>query len=200
MPKPHDPSRQEKPSTYFVQDRQNEREMQRLLIQDRMITTAFGGVWPEQTDPARFRRVLDIGCGPGGWVCAVAQAYPALTVCGVDISQRMITYAREQATALQIADRVTFHIMDALKVLEFPDASFDLVNLRFGISFMRTWDWRALLSEFLRVTTPGGVVRLTDNDILHQSNSPAPQTTSAGWRLHPLPLGQSFQRRGQRPD
>lgn len=173
MATPHEPSKQEHPSTYFVQDRQNEREMQRLLIQDRMITNAFAGVWPEQTDPSRFRRVLDVGCGPGGWVLDVAQAYPALTVCGIDISQRMIAYAREQAATLQLTGRVTFHIMDALRMLEFPDAFFDLVNLRFGISFMRTWDWQKLLGEFLRVTTPGGIVRLTDNDILHQSNSPA---------------------------
>ena len=168
-----EPPKQEHPSTYFVQDRQNEREMTRLLIQDRMITTALGGVWPEQTDPTRFRRVLDVGCGPGGWVLDVAQEYPALTVCGVDISQRMIVYAREQAIARQVAERVTFNIMDALRMLEFPDAYFDLVNLRFGISFMRTWDWQKLLSEFLRITTPGGIVRLTDNDILHQSTSPA---------------------------
>lgn len=169
----HEAPKQEHSSTYFVQDRQNEREMQRLLLQDRMITDAFGGVWPEQTDPARLRRVLDVGCGPGGWALDVAQAYPAVQVEGIDISQRMVAYAREQAVARQVADRVAFHVMDALRMLEFPNAFFDLVNLRFAISFMRTWDWQKLLSEFRRVVAPGGIVRLTDNNIVHESNSPA---------------------------
>lgn len=30
----------------------------------------MGGVLPEQQDPTRFRRVLNIGCGPGGWIDA----------------------------------------------------------------------------------------------------------------------------------
>jgi ubiquinone/menaquinone biosynthesis C-methylase UbiE len=63
--------------------------------------------------------------------------------------------------------------MDALNSLEFPNASFDLVNLRFGVSFVRTWDWPRLLSELMRVVRPGGVVRLTDEEIIHQSTSPA---------------------------
>ncbi len=125
MSMPHEASKPEYSSTYFVQDRQNEREMQRLLIQDRMVTDAFGGVWPEQTDPTRIRRVLDVGCGPGGWALDVAQAYPEVQVEGIDISQRMVAYAREQAAARQVADRVTFHVMDALRMLEFPDAYFE---------------------------------------------------------------------------
>jgi len=53
--------------TYFVQDRSNQKELQRLIVQERMITEAMGGVLPEQQDPTRLQRVLDIGCGPGGW-------------------------------------------------------------------------------------------------------------------------------------
>jgi ubiquinone/menaquinone biosynthesis C-methylase UbiE len=117
--------------------------------------------------------VLDVGCGPGGWALDVAQAYPGIQVEGIDISQRMVDYAREQAAARQVADRVHFHVMDALRMLEFPNAFFDLVNLRFAISFMRTWDWQKLLGEFRRVTASGGIVRLTDNNIVHESNSPA---------------------------
>jgi len=63
--------------------------------------------------------------------------------------------------------------MDVLHTLEFPTAFFDLVNLRFGVSFLRTWDWLKLLSELLRVTRPGGVVRVTECEIGSQSNSPA---------------------------
>jgi ubiquinone/menaquinone biosynthesis C-methylase UbiE len=62
--------------------------------------------------------------------------------------------------------------MDALHPLKFPDASFDLVNMRFGSSFLLVQDWPRVLGELLRVTRPGGVVRLTDGTPA-QSTSPA---------------------------
>ena len=166
-----EPPKEEHPSTYFVQDRQNEQELARLTVQDRMITSLMGGVLPEQDDTSRLRRVLDVGCGSGSWVIETAQAYPEMMVFGIDISQRMVHHAREQAAIYHVAERVEFHVMDALRMLEFPHAYFDLINLRFGVSFMRTWDWPKLLVEMMRVTCPGGVIRLTDNEIVHQSNS-----------------------------
>ncbi len=63
--------------------------------------------------------------------------------------------------------------MDALRMLEFPNNFFDLVNLRLGVSWMRKWDWPKLLSEFQRVTRPSGVVRITDAEIVLPSTSPA---------------------------
>ena len=163
----------ELPSTYFVQDRQSKDELARLTIQDQMITKAMGGVLPEQPDAASLQRVLDVGCGSGNWIMEVAQNYPATSLVGIDISQRMIDYARTQASEHRVDDRVTFSVMDALQTLAFPDASFDLVNIRLGSSFLRTWDWPGLLGEFLRVTRPGGVVRVTDSEIFQQSTSPA---------------------------
>jgi ubiquinone/menaquinone biosynthesis C-methylase UbiE len=85
----------------------------------------------------------------------------------------MVEYARKQAKAQQVADRVSFHVMDALLILEFPADFFDLVNLRFGISFVRTWEWPKLLSEMQRVSCPGGVIRVTDEEVIHPSNSSA---------------------------
>ncbi|HEX3643294.1 MAG TPA: methyltransferase domain-containing protein [Ktedonobacteraceae bacterium] len=159
--------------TYFVEDQQGKEELLRLANQDRLVTASMGGVLAEQADPGTFRRVLDVACGPGGWVIEAAQTYPEMSLVGIDINQRMIRYARAQAAAHHIDNRVEFHVMDALNSLEFPNASFDLVNLRFGVSFVRTWDWPRLLSELMRVVRPGGVVRLTDEEIIHQSTSPA---------------------------
>src|SRR5262249_4082710 len=75
--------------------------------------------------------------------------------------------------AHQVNDRVEFRVMDALLILEFPAGFFDLVNLRLAVGFMRTWDWPKMLSELLRVTRPGGVVRVTDTEAIPPSNSPA---------------------------
>jgi ubiquinone/menaquinone biosynthesis C-methylase UbiE len=173
MPDPLESDRNELASTYFVEDRQNKEELARLTIQDQMLTKAMGGVLAEQPNPTIFRRVLDVACGPGGWVIGAAEMYPEMSLVGIDISSRMINYAREQAVARQVADRVEFHVMDALRLLEFPDASFDLVNMRFSVSFMRTWDWPKMLSELQRVTRFGGVIRLTETEIIIKSNSVA---------------------------
>ena len=165
------PQNQPYSGTYFVQDQQNEGELLRLVGQDRTVTASMGGVLPEQTDPSAFRRVLDIACGPGGWVIEAARMYPEMSLVGMDLNQHMLTYAREQAGAHLVEDRVEFRVMDALGILAFPDASFDLVNLRFAISFVRTWDWPRLLGEMLRVVRPGGVIRLTDEEVIHRSTS-----------------------------
>lgn len=163
----------EHPGTYFVQDRENQEELTRVRIQDQMITRAMGGVLPEQADVAPFRRVLDVACGTGGWLIELARQNPQMTLIGIDVNKRMIDYAREQASAAGVDERVEFHTMDALGTLEFPQAFFDLVNMRCGGSFMRTWDWPKLLSEMQRITRSAGVIRLTEPEIFHQSNSPA---------------------------
>ena len=165
--------RRESPSTYFVQDRSNEEELARLRIQDRMITAAMGGVLSEQPDTTIFRRVLDVGCGPGDWLIEAARTYPSMSLLvGVDVSRRMIEHAQTQAEVQQVSDRVEFRTMDALRMLEFPKGSFDLVNLRCGWSYLRTWDWPKLLNEFQRICRPSGVIRVTEGDIV-QSTSPA---------------------------
>ena len=168
----HQEPRREHPSTYVVQDRSNEEEMNRLRIQGQMLNASMGGVLSEQPNPDRFRQVLDVGCGPGIWAIEAAQKYPGMFLTGIDISGRMLEYAREQAAAQGVAGQIEFRMMDALRMLEFPAHSFDLVNLRSGISWMRKWDWPKLISEFLRVTRPGGVVRVTESDIPQASNGP----------------------------
>jgi ubiquinone/menaquinone biosynthesis C-methylase UbiE len=139
--------------------------MNRLRIQDELITKGMGGVLPELSDEtiAGFKRVLDIGCGTGGWLAQTAKMYPHIPrLIGIDANSRAIDYALERALEEQVEERVEFQVMDALLVLEFPQDYFDLVNLRFGTSFMRTWNWPKLLKEMRRVTRPGGIVRLSE--------------------------------------
>jgi len=156
----------EKASTYIVQNRNDERELTRLTVQDAMVTREMGGVLPEQTDLTNIQRILDIACGTGGWLIEVAKAYPRmLQLEGADISRRMIEYARSRAEAAQVDSRLQFHVMDALLRLEYPDNLFDLVNMRFSIGFIRTWEWGKVLTEMQRVTRPGGIIRITEGNI-----------------------------------
>ncbi len=160
-------------STYMVQSNKKKEELQRLVLQSQMITRGTGGVLPEQPNAKAFRRVLDVACGTGGWVIEAAQTYPEMSLVGVDISVLMTDYARTQAQGLGLANRVEFRVMDALQKLDFPDNSFDLVNLRFGISFVRTWDWPPLLLEMQRVVRPGGIIRWGESEVVTQNTSPA---------------------------
>jgi ubiquinone/menaquinone biosynthesis C-methylase UbiE len=170
----HHTHKNEHPSTYFVEDRSSKDDLARLQLQDRMLTTAMGGVLAEQPDASRFRHVLDVGCGTGGWLIEVARAYPTIqTLFGVDISSYMVAFARSQAQAAGVYDRVEFLVMDALRRLEFPSGYFDLVNQRSGASYLRTWDWPHLLQEYQRVTRIGGMVRLTEGEWGAESNSQA---------------------------
>lgn len=136
------------------------------------MNTGMGGVLPEQPDPLRFERVLDVGCGTGGWLIETAKRYPHVSfLVGVDISDRMLAYAQTQAQAEQLGERIQFRQMDALRQLDFPENSFDLVNQRLADSYLRTWDWENLLREYQRVARPGGVIRITESDFVESTSS-----------------------------
>lgn len=166
--------RHEQPGTYPVQDRANEDELKRVHIQDQMLNANMGGPLPEQDDPGRFNSVLDVGCGTGDWLIELAKAYPNIPrLIGVDVSGPMLAFAREQAAAEGVGERVKFLLMDALRMLEFPNRYFDLVNQRAGMSWIRTWDWPKLLQEYLRVCRSEGVIRITEADTFPTGNSPA---------------------------
>ncbi len=172
MSMPSEPKRSQ-PNAYFVADHHRSEELHRLRAQDELVTASMGGVLPEQPDLGVFQRMLDVGCGTGGWLIALAQASPANKVLvGVDANNTFIDYARQQAEAARVNDRVEFRVMDALRMLEFPTGFFDLVTHRFGMSWVRTWEWRKLLHEYRRVARRDGIVRCVEGE-LAMANSPA---------------------------
>jgi ubiquinone/menaquinone biosynthesis C-methylase UbiE len=164
----------ERPSTYVLPDGITPRELHRLQTQDDMYNISMGEILAEQEDLTDFHHILDAGCGTGGWLIEAARAYPTFTrLVGVDISEAMIGHARDKASQYKVHDRVEFYAMDALQMLRFPDGYFDLVNQRFGFSYLRLWDWRQVLTEYRRVTRGGGVIRLTETDVQVETNSKA---------------------------
>jgi len=146
--------------TYFI-EAENAAEMARLINQDRIISRCMGGLFPSQLDLTGIQDVLDIGCGPGGWTLDVAKMYPDKRVTAIDVSQIMTAFARYQAREQKLHN-THFIVMDALKSLDFPDNSFDFVNARFISGFMPKAMWSALMQECLRITRPGGLLRLTE--------------------------------------
>ncbi len=165
--------RQEPSSTYIVQDRRADQEFHSQYTFDQVMTAGMGGILPEQPDPTIFQQILDIGCGTGHWLIETASTYlTASQLVGIDTNERMLNYARTQAAAQKVSERVQFRVMDARHVLQFPSDSFNLVNQRQGTSYLRTWDWPDFLKELQRITLPGGIIRFTETRT-KESNSPA---------------------------
>ncbi len=154
----------------YFNDPESGAEMARLIDQDRLMTQGMGGPLPEQSnDFAGLHRILDIGCGPGGWLLDIAFEHPEMEVVGIDISRAMTNYAQARAK-VQGLHNASFHVMDMLQPLQFPEHSFDLVNSRF-VGFIPTQAWPTFLHECLRITRPGGTIRLTEGEWWNFSTS-----------------------------
>lgn len=147
----------------YLSDAENAAEMARLIIQDRLLTQAMGGVVPEPIDLSHVYHALDIGCGPGGWLLDLGTQYPHIQGVGIDISHLMTQYAASLATSQDLAN-VQFQVMDATQPLHFADNTFDLVNGRILMGFLTTPQWPSLLQECYRITRPGGMLRLAEGE------------------------------------
>lgn len=158
------------PSDYIA-DAETVQEMVRLLEQDMLLTRAVSGLLPSDADPALVHDVLDIGCGPGGWVLEVAKAYPHIHITGIDSSELMIDYAANRAIVERKAN-AHFQVMN-FRQLDFPDASFDIVNARFVQWFISADEHQRIASEWFRVLRPGGMLRFIENELPVFTNSPS---------------------------
>lgn len=176
-------------STYVI-DSESAAEMARLTYQDHLLTEHLKGLSLEHTDLSNVKEVLDIACGPGGWVLDMAHAYPRMHVIGIDMSKQMIQYARANAR-VQGLENADFRTMDALKPLDFPDGSFDFINARLLFGFMPAKAWPRLLQECKRILRPGGLIRLTEGEV-GISNGPATEQLSGMFTLAMQRAGMSF--------
>jgi len=144
-------------NTYIFNSESTSADINRLTVQDRLITQKMGGLLPDSVDPSKIHDVLDIACGPGCRVLDLAYLYKNMKVIGVDINERMIKHANERKLP-----NASFQVMGVRQLLDFPDSTFDFVNGRFLFSFMPKKSWPRLLQGCWRVTRPGGMVRLTE--------------------------------------
>jgi demethylmenaquinone methyltransferase/2-methoxy-6-polyprenyl-1,4-benzoquinol methylase len=100
-------------------------------------------------------RVLDVATGTGDLAFAEAAAVgPEGRVVGVDACQPMLEVARRRQRGA-----VDFQQGDAMD-LRFPDASFDVVTIGFGLRNVA--DRGKALREFRRVLRPGGRLMVLD--------------------------------------
>lgn len=98
--------------------------------------------------------VLDVACGTGDLTQAFARS-PAARVTGLDFTREMLDHAERKRAALApaLAGKIDYIEGDAM-ALPFPDASFDIVSIAFGIRNVA--EPARAVGEFARVLRPGG--------------------------------------------
>ncbi|HEV8264477.1 MAG TPA: class I SAM-dependent methyltransferase [Gemmatimonadales bacterium] len=100
----------------------------------------------------RGGRVLEVGCGRGIALPPLTRALCPSQLVGIDVDEGFIAEARRRAEEAGVAAEL--RVAD-VRMLPFPDASFDLV-VDFGTCYHIAGAARAL-AEIARVLTPGGL-------------------------------------------
>jgi len=145
------------------------RKLVRDTYEDPEVTGRYGelGLWPsEESLILEFvpdnARILDLGCGAGRTSIPLAEL--GLTVTGIDISQRMVDLARQQAQLAGV--EAHFEQMDS-ESLTLPDGSFDVALYSYnGIELIPgTAGKLRAMSQVHRILKPGGRFILSSHSI-----------------------------------
>lgn len=106
-------------------------------------------------------RVADVGCGEGWSSIAMALGFTEVTVDGFDIDADSVDAARQHAHEAGVADRVTFHLVDAGALTE--HGGYDLVTAFECIHDLP--DPVAVLRTMRDLVKPGGIVMVMDERV-----------------------------------
>src|SRR5215467_13189020 len=114
----------------------------------------------DQLRLGRARSVLDVGCGTGTDLIAIAERLgQGGRATGIDVSESMIAEARRRASGLDL--NISFDTGDAVN-LPYEDASFGAC--RAATVLQHVPDASQVIREMIRVTRPGGRVAALEFD------------------------------------
>jgi SAM-dependent methyltransferase len=94
-------------------------------------------------------RALDVGCGPGALLSALAERLGAENVAGADPSEPFVEACRARIPQAEV-------VVASAEALPFPDGAFDVTLSQLVVNFMD--DAEAGVREMARVTREGGTV------------------------------------------
>lgn len=116
----------------------------------------FLALTAERWSTKNAKRVLDVGCGDGGWTRTVGKHLaPGGELVGVDREQHFVDLAAKSTPD------ATF-VKGNAESLPFEDASFDLVTCQTVL--IHVADAAKVVAEMHRVVKPGGVVLVAEPD------------------------------------
>lgn len=115
----------------------------------------------ETVPPTRASAVLDLGCGYGVIGLAVAACVPGARVWAVDVNERAVLLANENAAALGVADRYTAVTPDAVPA----DVAFDEIWSNPPIRVGKQALHELLLTWLPRLTPEGRAVMVVGKNL-----------------------------------
>lgn len=93
----------------------------RLVIKD-----YYGIMAAEVISGLKKGRILDMGTGPGFLPIEMVKLNPSLRIVGIDLSRRLIRFAKKNARDAGVADKIRFEVGNA-SALPFESRSFDRI-------------------------------------------------------------------------
>lgn len=125
--------------------------------------------------------VLEMGCGTGRNLIAVARAYPKAELYGFDISEEMLKTAKAAVSRAGLVDRIHLVQGDAAEfdaTVAFGREAFDRVYVSYALSMVPPW--RAALARGLALTNSGGRFSVVDFGFCEGLGS-MPRALLHGW-------------------
>lgn len=105
-----------------------------------------------------YNKILDIGTGTGYLAFPLAERFPAASVCGIDIAEKIVMNNNAIVKEKGIPN-LTFEVFDGLKY-PFSDGSFDLIVTRYAFHhFPNAVD---AIRQMKRILVKGGRVLISD--------------------------------------
>ncbi len=126
-------------------------------------------------------RVADFACGTGWSSIAMAQAYPRITVHGLDLDEDAIAAATRHALEAGLSDRVSYSVANASEASQ--SGGFDLVTILEAMhDIPRPVD---ALRSARQLLAPGGSVLILDELVEDEFTAPASELERYhyGWSL-----------------
>ena len=133
--------------------------IERLTVQDVAVffQEALAALPQLAADLARGGRVIDVHCGGGRWLIAMARRFPALTLVGVESEPDSVARARANVASAGLADRIEIH--DA-PVTELGTGPYVLAYFQYALHQLA--DPAAALSSAFAALAPGGHIVVLD--------------------------------------
>ncbi|MFI3331315.1 MAG: bifunctional demethylmenaquinone methyltransferase/2-methoxy-6-polyprenyl-1,4-benzoquinol methylase UbiE [Rikenellaceae bacterium] len=105
------------------------------------------------------KNIVDIATGTGDLALTLARKCTDSQIVGVDLSPKMIEFAKEKIAKKNLQNRITLLVEDVEKIT-FPDSGFDAATCAFGVRNFQNIE--SGLKSMARVIKPGGVIAILE--------------------------------------
>ena len=121
------------------------------------------------------KNLIDIGCGPGGFLCAVQKRFPDIQLNALDLSEEMVRETQERLGPSAVA------IVGDSEHMPLESERYEIVTCNMSIHhYPHAQD---AVNEMYRILKPGGTLLLNDMDCA------SPIRALANWAFPRLPGG-----------